>query len=77
MVDAGGAGFISSFRWELQAARLFADPVSREDVSQGDGHTVLLLPGLRPSERSLRVIAGWLHPRLDISREPPLRSCGH
>jgi triacylglycerol lipase len=48
-------------RWQLEAARLVADPVFRgEHLPRGDGRAVLLLPGFLAGDWSLRVLAGWL-----------------
>lgn len=49
------------FRWQLEAARLLADPVYRGiGVPHGDGRAVVLLPGFLAGDWSLRVMSDWL-----------------
>ena len=48
-------------RWQLELARLLADPVWRgRDVPRGDGSPVLLIPGFLAGDSSLSVMARWL-----------------
>jgi triacylglycerol lipase len=48
-------------RWQLELARLLADPVWRgHDVPRGDGRPVLLIPGFLAGDSSLSVMARWL-----------------
>jgi len=51
----------AEFRWQLEAARLLADPVFwGSGVPRGDGKPVLLLPGFLAGDYSLQTMAGWL-----------------
>jgi len=51
----------AEIRWQLEAARLLADPVfCGSGVPRGDGRPVLLLPGFLAGDYSLRTLAGWL-----------------
>jgi triacylglycerol lipase len=48
-------------RWQLEAARLLADPVFYgQGVPRGDGQPVLLLPGFLAGDYTLLPLAGWL-----------------
>ncbi|HWH30590.1 MAG TPA: alpha/beta fold hydrolase [Mycobacteriales bacterium] len=48
-------------RWQLELARLVADPVWRgHGVPRGDGAPVLLVPGFLAGDSSLSVMARWL-----------------
>jgi len=48
-------------RWQLEAARLLADPVFHgRGVPHGDGRPVLLLPGFLAGDYTLFVMASWL-----------------
>jgi triacylglycerol lipase len=48
-------------RWQLELARLLADPVWRgREVPRGDGSPVLLIPGFLAGDTSLSVMARWL-----------------
>lgn len=48
-------------RWQLELARLLADPVWRgHGVPRGDGSAVLLVPGFLAGDASLSVMARWL-----------------
>ena len=48
-------------RWQLEAARLLADPVFYgRGVPQGDGRPVLLLPGFGAGDYTLLAMASWL-----------------
>jgi triacylglycerol lipase len=53
---------IREIRWQLDAARLLADPVLRgRGVPRGDGRSVLLLPGFLAGDYTLATMAIWLH----------------
>jgi len=48
-------------RWQLEAARLVADPVFHgRGVPHGDGRPVLLLPGFLAGDYTLLAMASWL-----------------
>jgi triacylglycerol lipase len=48
-------------RWQLDAARLLADPVLRgRGIPRGDGRSVLLLPGFLAGDYTLATLAIWL-----------------
>lgn len=48
-------------RWQLELARLVADPVWwGRGVQRGDGAPVLLIPGFLAGDSSLSVMAAWL-----------------
>jgi triacylglycerol lipase len=48
-------------RWQLEAARLVADPLWRgRGVPRGDGSPVLLIPGFLAGDSSLSMMARWL-----------------
>lgn len=52
---------LRELRWQLELARLLADPVWRgRDVPRGDGRAVLLIPGFLAGDSSLSVLARWL-----------------
>ena len=52
---------LHELRWQLEAARLLADPVFYgRGVPRGDGRPVLLLPGLLAGDYTLAPLAGWL-----------------
>jgi triacylglycerol lipase len=52
---------VHELRWELEAARLVADPVFYgRGVPRGDGRPVLLLPGFLAGDYTLVPLAGWL-----------------
>jgi triacylglycerol lipase len=52
---------LREMRWQLELARLLADPVYRGDgVPHGDGAPVVLIPGFLAGDGSLRVMRGWL-----------------
>jgi triacylglycerol lipase len=52
---------VHELRWQLEAARLLADPVFYgRGVARGDGRPVLLLPGLLAGDYTLAPLAGWL-----------------
>jgi triacylglycerol lipase len=52
---------LHELRWQLEAARLLADPVFYgRGVPGGDGRPVLLLPGFMAGDYTLLVLAGWL-----------------
>jgi len=51
----------AELRWQLEAARLLADPVFYgAGVPRGDGRPVLLLPGFLAGDLSLGTMALWL-----------------
>jgi pimeloyl-ACP methyl ester carboxylesterase len=51
----------AELRWQLEAARLLADPVFYgAGVPHGDGRPVLLLPGFLAGDFSLATMAAWL-----------------
>jgi pimeloyl-ACP methyl ester carboxylesterase len=52
---------LAEARWQLELARLLADPVWHgEGVAHGDGRPVLLLPGFLAGDCTLGVLALWL-----------------
>jgi len=52
---------LAEARWQLELARLIADPVWRgEGVPHGDGRPVLLLPGFLAGDYTLTLLARWL-----------------
>lgn len=52
---------IGEYRWQLELARLLADPVYRgAGVPRGNGAPVLLIPGFLAGDASLSVMHGWL-----------------
>jgi triacylglycerol lipase len=52
---------VRELRWQVELARLVADPVWRGvGVPRGDGSPVLLVPGFLAGDQSLSVLAGWL-----------------
>lgn len=52
---------VAETRWQLELARLLADPVWRgHGVEHGDGRPVLLLPGFLAGDCTLGVLARWL-----------------
>jgi triacylglycerol lipase len=52
---------LGELRWQLDAARLLADPVLRgRDLPRGDGRAVLLLPGFLAGDYTLATMAIWL-----------------
>jgi triacylglycerol lipase len=52
---------LHEIRWQLEAARLLADPVFHgRGVPRGDGRPVLLLPGFLAGDYTLLVMAAWL-----------------
>jgi triacylglycerol lipase len=52
---------VREVRWQLEAARLMADPVWRGvDVPRGDGSPVLLIPGFLAGDQSLSLMGRWL-----------------
>jgi pimeloyl-ACP methyl ester carboxylesterase len=52
---------LHELRWQLEAARLLADPVFHgHGVPRGDGLTVMLLPGFLAGDHTLAVMATWL-----------------
>jgi pimeloyl-ACP methyl ester carboxylesterase len=52
---------LRELRWQLDAARLLADPVLRgRGVPSGDGRPVLLLPGFLAGDYTLATMAIWL-----------------
>lgn len=52
---------LAELRWQLELARLVADPVFRgRGVPHGDGRPVVLAPGFLAGDCTLRVLAGWL-----------------
>jgi hypothetical protein len=51
----------AEIRWQLEAARLVADPVFYgSGVPRGDGRPVMLLPGFLAGDYSLNTLANWL-----------------
>jgi pimeloyl-ACP methyl ester carboxylesterase len=52
---------LHELRWQLEAARLLADPVFHGvGVPRGDGRPVLLLPGFGAGDYTLMTMATWL-----------------
>jgi pimeloyl-ACP methyl ester carboxylesterase len=52
---------LRELRWQLDAARLLADPVLRgRGIPRGDGRSVLLLPGFLVGDYTLATMAAWL-----------------
>lgn len=52
---------LREMRWQLELARLLADPVWRGlGVPHGDGQPVLLVPGFLAGDQSLSFMAAWL-----------------
>jgi triacylglycerol lipase len=52
---------VREMRWQLELARLLADPVWRGvGVPRGDGRPVLLIPGFLAGDQSLSFLAAWL-----------------
>jgi triacylglycerol lipase len=52
---------LGELRWQLELARLLADPVFRgEGIPRGDGAPVVLIPGFLAGDSSLAVMRGWL-----------------
>jgi triacylglycerol lipase len=52
---------VRELRWQLELARLLADPVFRgAGIPHGDGAPVVLIPGFLAGDTSLRVMRGWL-----------------
>lgn len=52
---------VRELRWQLELARLLADPVWRGvGVPRGDGGPVLLIPGFLAGDQSLSFMAAWL-----------------
>jgi pimeloyl-ACP methyl ester carboxylesterase len=52
---------LAELRWQLDAARLLADPVLRgRGLAHGDGRAVLLLPGFLAGDYTLATMALWL-----------------
>ena len=52
---------LGELRWQLDAARLLADPVLRgRGLARGDGRAVLLLPGFLAGDYTLATMALWL-----------------
>jgi pimeloyl-ACP methyl ester carboxylesterase len=52
---------LRELRWQLDAARLLADPVLRgRGIPRGDGRSVLLLPGFLAGDYTLAAMAVWL-----------------
>jgi pimeloyl-ACP methyl ester carboxylesterase len=52
---------VAEFAWPLEVARLLASPVYRgAGVPQGDGSTVLVIPGFASSDASARLLRRWL-----------------
>jgi triacylglycerol lipase len=52
---------LREFRWQVELARLLADPVwAGVGVPHGDGGPVLLIPGFLAGDSSLSVMASWL-----------------
>jgi pimeloyl-ACP methyl ester carboxylesterase len=52
---------LAELRWQLELARLVADPVFRgRGVPHGDGRPVVLAPGFLAGDYTLGVLGGWL-----------------
>jgi triacylglycerol lipase len=52
---------VQEVRWQLEAARLLADPVYRGiGVPRGDGRAVLLLPGFLAGDYTMFAMGSWL-----------------
>jgi triacylglycerol lipase len=52
---------LAELRWQLELARLLADPVFRgRGVPHGDGRPVVLAPGFLAGDYTLLVLADWL-----------------
>jgi triacylglycerol lipase len=52
---------VAEIRWQLELARLLADPVLRgADIPRGDGRPVVLMPGFLAGDQTLIVLAAWL-----------------
>jgi triacylglycerol lipase len=52
---------LAETRWQLELARLMADPVLwGRDVPRGDGRPVVLVPGFGAGDQTLLVLAAWL-----------------
>jgi triacylglycerol lipase len=52
---------VAELRWQLELARLLADPVFHgRDVPRGDGRPVVLAPGFLAGDWSLVVLRDWL-----------------
>ena len=52
---------IEAIQWAAEYARLVADPVFfGEGVARGDGHPVMVIPGLLGSDSYLETLRGWL-----------------
>lgn len=52
---------VRELRWQLELARLMADPIWRgRGVPRGDGGPVLLIPGFLAGDASLTVMGRWL-----------------
>lgn len=53
---------LGELRWQLDAARLLVHPVLRgRGIRQGDGRSVLLLPGFLAGDYTLATLGIWLH----------------
>ena len=53
--------YLLETRWQLELARLLADPVWRgRGVPRGDGRPVILLPGFGAGDQTLLILAAWL-----------------
>jgi pimeloyl-ACP methyl ester carboxylesterase len=64
--DRSGGGIwmghhLREVRWQLQLARLLADPLFRgHGVPRGDGRAVVMVPGFLVGDYTLSVLGGWL-----------------